>query len=187
MPRPPGGMGLPNKITFLRILFVPLVVIALLSASRHAGELAAAILIVGSITDWLDGYFARKRGQSTAVGKLLDPIADKLLVLGALVPLVGLGRVPAWIVVVIVGREIAVTGLRSIAANQGIVIKARELGKLKTVSQMVALVMLVLDYQVGGISFRLTGNVVLVGAMALGVASGIQYFVNFWGKVDLSM
>lgn len=187
MQRSEGSMGLPNKITFVRVLFVPLVVILLLSPTRNAGELAAAVLIVASLTDWLDGYLARRRRQSTAVGKLLDPIADKLLVVGALLPLVQLGRVPAWIVVVIVCREIAVTGLRSIAANQGIVIRARELGKLKTVSQMVALVILALDYELGGVSFRFAGNAVLVGAMALGVASGVQYFVNFWGKVDLSM
>jgi len=182
-----GEMGLPNKITFLRILFVPLVVIALLCPIRHANEFAAAVLIAASLSDWLDGFLARRRSQMTAVGKLLDPIADKLLVLGALVPLMQLGRVPAWIVVVILGREIAVTGLRSIAASQGIVIRARELGKLKMVVQMVALIVLVLDYQMWGLSFRTTGNVALVVAMGLSLVSGVQYFVNFWGKVDLSM
>ncbi len=181
------GMGLPNKITFLRIIFVPLVVVFLAYRFPYADELAATVLGAAAFSDWLDGFMARRRGQITALGKLLDPIADKLLVVGALVPLVQLGRVPGWVVVVIVCREIAVTGLRSIAASQGIVISARELGKVKTVSQMVALFLLVFDYQWGGLSFRLVGNAVLVGAMAISVVSGAQYFVKFWGKVDLSM
>ncbi|NLC70657.1 MAG: CDP-diacylglycerol--glycerol-3-phosphate 3-phosphatidyltransferase [Desulfuromonadaceae bacterium] len=141
-----GRLNLPNMLTLGRIAAIPILVVLLLFDTRLSGFLAAVIFGVAAITDWLDGYLARKWGIVTVLGKFLDPLADKLIVLGVLIMLIPLGRVPAWGVFLILAREITVTGLRSIASSEGIVIEASDLGKFKTIFQMTALPGLLLHY-----------------------------------------
>src|SRR5580700_8097279 len=146
-------MNLPNLLTLLRIFFVPLLVATLLAenlGARWQGMIPAArdlfalaIFLAAAITDLLDGFLARRWGQVTTVGTLLDPIADKLLVSAALVSLVDIHRIPAWMVILIIGREFAVSGLRSIAAAAGYTIEASELGKTKMVAQVVAIALVI--------------------------------------------
>src|ERR671912_2078460 len=147
-------MNLPNALTIGRIFLVPLLVVVLLT--KFEGRLilglpvervGAAIFGIASFTDWLDGYLAPRRGQVTWVGQVLDPIADKLLISATLVSLVQLGLAPAWMVTVIIGREFAVTGLRSIAYARGLAMPASNLGKLKMVSQVVAILLLILGWE----------------------------------------
>lgn len=171
--------NLPNSITIFRILLIPVFVFFLLSPTKLFSFLALLVFSIASITDWLDGYLARRMGIVTTLGKFLDPIADKLLVNSALIMLVGLGRVPAWMVVIIIGREIAVTGLRSIASSEGIVIAASELGKGKTIFQISALIGLLLHYQYIGIDFHALGMVLLWIALAMTAWSGFDYFYKF--------
>ena len=185
-------MNLPNFLTILRIFFVPLLVAALVQedVSLRAGHmlitnewLALAIFLVAAGTDLLDGYLARRWSQITTIGTLLDPIADKLLISSALIALVQVKAVPAWMVILIVGREFAVSGLRSIAASAGYTINASELGKTKMVIQVVAISFLML-------SLREPGLAPVAGAMMWGVllftlVSAVDYFVKFWRKVDV--
>jgi CDP-diacylglycerol--glycerol-3-phosphate 3-phosphatidyltransferase len=147
-------MNLPNALTLVRIFLVPLLVVVLLTqgAQREmfgiAKELiAAAIFGVASITDWLDGYLARRRRQVTWFGQVLDPIADKLLTSAAFISLVQLGLAPAWMVALIIGREFAITGLRSLAYTKGITIPASPLGKIKMASQVTAILLLILGWR----------------------------------------
>jgi len=138
--------NIPNILTLLRIALIPVMVVLLLSDSRSDGFWAAAVFAVASTTDWLDGYLARRMQIVTVFGKFLDPIADKLMVMAALIMILPFGRVPAWMVLVILGREIIITGLRGIASSEGIVISASDLGKLKTIFQIVAILGLLLHY-----------------------------------------
>ncbi len=147
-------MNLPNALTIVRIFLVPLLVVVLLTqgAQREmfgiAKELiAAAIFGIASITDWLDGYLARRRRQVTWLGQVLDPIADKLLTSAAFISLVQLGLAPAWMVALIIGREFAITGLRSLAYTKGITIPASRLGKIKMASQVTAILLLILGWR----------------------------------------
>jgi len=147
-------MNLPNALTIVRIFLVPLLVVVLLTqgAQREmfgiAKELiAAAIFGIASITDWLDGYLARRRRQVTWLGQVLDPIADKLLTSAAFISLVQLGLAPAWMVALIIGREFAITGLRSLAYTKGITITASRLGKIKMASQVTAILLLILGWR----------------------------------------
>ena len=130
-----GGhvVNLPIGLTLTRIVAVPLLILFLISSSRVHALIAAAIFVAASITDWLDGVVARRRNQVTTLGTLLDPIADKLLVAAALVSLLAIDKIEAWIVVVIIGRELAVTGLRAVAAGVGVIVPASRLAKWKTV------------------------------------------------------
>src|SRR5512138_1022699 len=137
-------INLPNVLTVLRILLVPVVVVALLDETPNGDLLAAIVFALASVTDWVDGYLARSRGSITTFGKLMDPIADKLLVVAALVSLVSLDRLAAWIAMVIIARELAVTGLRAIAVEQGVVISASWLGKVKTALQVAAVFALII-------------------------------------------
>lgn len=139
--------NLPNNLTMLRIAAIPLICLLLLSPERAPGFWAAALFAAASVTDWLDGYLARRMGIVTVFGKFLDPIADKLLVMAALIMILPFDRVPAWMVLVILGREMIITGLRSIASSEGIVIPASNLGKYKTIFQLVAIIGLLLHYQ----------------------------------------
>src|SRR5512137_1254804 len=139
-------LNLPNMLTMARIAAIPLMAVLLLSPSQPAGFWAAALFSLASITDWLDGYLARRMGIVTVFGKFLDPIADKLIVMAALIMILPFGRVPAWMVLVILGREIIITGLRGIASTEGIVIPASDLGKFKTIFQIVAILGLLLHY-----------------------------------------
>ena len=139
-------LNIPNIITMVRIAAIPLLCVLLLSPERETGFWAAALFAAASLTDWLDGYLARRMGIVTVFGKFLDPIADKLIVMSALIMILPFGRVPAWMVLVILGREMIITGLRGIASTEGIVIPASNLGKFKTIFQLVAIIGLLLHY-----------------------------------------
>ncbi len=190
--------NLPNILTLLRIAAIPVLVVLLLppgrpgvsaAQSQMAGFWAAAVFALASITDWLDGYLARRMGIVTVFGKFLDPIADKLIVMAALVMLLPYGNVSAWMVLVILGREIIITGLRGIASTEGIVIAASELGKFKTIFQIVAILGLLLHYDYHWFfsvdSPYLYVNMHHVGVFYLWIAtiitiwSGVDYLVKF--------
>src|SRR5580765_5714648 len=141
-------MNLPNALTLSRIFLVPVLVAVLLT--KYDVKMAATIFLAASMTDLLDGYLARKRGQVTTLGILLDPMADKLLISSAFISLVQLQVVPAWMVVIIIGREFAVSGLRSIASAQGFTIDASELGKIKMATQVAAITLLILGMPMPG-------------------------------------
>jgi CDP-diacylglycerol--glycerol-3-phosphate 3-phosphatidyltransferase len=182
-------LNLPNILTMTRIATIPLLAALLMSPTRSAGFWAAALFAVASITDWLDGYLARRMGIVTTFGKFLDPIADKLTVMAALIMIMPFDRVPAWMVLVILGREIIITGLRGIASTEGIVIQASNLGKYKTIFQIVAIIGLVLHYNYNwffGVSHTLlTVNMHNVGMFFLWIAtvltiwSGVDYLIRF--------
>ena len=137
-------LNLPNVLTLLRILAVPVIVVALLGETPNGDALAAGVFALAALTDGLDGYIARRRKQVTTFGKLMDPLADKLLVVAALISLVSLDRLAAWVAMVIIARELAVTGLRAVAAEQGLVIAASWLGKVKTALQISAVFALII-------------------------------------------
>jgi CDP-diacylglycerol--glycerol-3-phosphate 3-phosphatidyltransferase len=182
-------LNLPNILTLARIAAIPLMAVLLLSPSQSAGFWAAALFSLASITDWLDGYLARRMGIVTVFGKFLDPIADKLIVMAALIMILPFGRVPAWMVLVILGREIIITGLRGIASSEGIVIQASDLGKYKTIFQIVAIIGLLLHYDYNwlfGIEHQLVHvNMHNVGMFFLWIAtlltvwSGVDYLARF--------
>jgi CDP-diacylglycerol--glycerol-3-phosphate 3-phosphatidyltransferase len=177
-------VNLAIALTLVRIVLVPLVMVFLISSSRVHVLIAAAIFVAGSITDWLDGQIARRFNQVTRVGTLLDPVADKLLVAAALVSLVHIDLVPVWVAVVIIGRELAVTGLRGVAVSQGVVVPASGFGKAKTVSQYVAITVLILEKGVPPepLPFHLVSRLCLWGALILTVVSGADYFYRFFVK-----
>jgi len=182
-------LNVPNLLTFLRIALIPLLVILLLSPSRTSCFFATAIFAIASITDWLDGYIARRMGIVTLFGKFLDPIADKLIVAAALIMILPYNRAPAWMVLIILSREIIITGLRSIASTEGIVIPASNLGKFKTIFQIVAILALLLHYDYywffGIQNPYLYVNMHNVGMFYLWIAtiltiwSGIDYLAKF--------
>jgi len=192
-------VNLPNYITLSRIVSVPLL-IWILSSSRFNGEhgekelLASALFIAASITDGIDGYLARKRGQITTIGMLLDPLADKLLIAAAFVTLVEFNPslVPAWMAVVIIGREFLVSGLRSIAASEGFTIEASNLGKFKMLVQIVSVVAVILahrwkEWPVYSFYIFPVYWIALVSIwfmVALSLFSAIDYFAAFWSKID---
>ncbi len=171
--------NLPNSLTLLRIFLVPFLVVVLLTKFSGREYIGLAIFLVAAITDFFDGWLARRQGKITRLGTLLDPIADKLLMSAAFISLVEMDptHVPAWMVVIIIGREFAVSGLRSIAAQQGVTIAASPLGKGKMISQVVAISLLILGYELG--QLRLLGTVALWAVMLFALASGIDYFVKF--------
>ena len=175
------ALNLPNALSLFRLFAIPVVLVCLSFQGRLGSFLAALFFSIAFITDFLDGYLARKHGTVTALGKFLDPLADKILVCLTLIMLISLGRAPAWIVVIIVAREIAVTGLRSAAVAEGIVIQASSLGKYKTFSQAMATIALCLHYPYLGIDFHLVGVVLLGLALLLTVLSGWAYFRAFYG------
>lgn len=179
-------VNLPIGLTLARIVLVPFVVMFLISSSRVHVIIAAVIFVAASLTDWLDGLLARRRNQVTTLGKLLDPVADKLLVVAALVALVQIDMVPAWMVFVIVGRELVVTGLRAISASVGVIVPASQLGKYKVVSQYVAITLLILEKGVPpeSVPFHWLSYAALWVALVLTVASGIGYFIRFFREAD---
>ena len=173
--------SVPNLLTILRILLIPVLVVLLRDPTPRASLLAAATFFVACWSDFFDGYLARRHGLGSTLGKLLDPLADKLIVMAALVMLTGLSReprLPAWIVVLIVGRELAVTGLRAVALGEGVVLAAQELGKYKTVLQMFALHGLLLHYPFLGIDFHSAGMYFLYMSLVVSLWSGIDYLVR---------
>lgn len=181
--------NLPNILTLLRIASIPLMAAILFSPSKSAGFWAAAIFALASITDWLDGYLARRMGIVTVFGKFLDPIADKLIVMSALIMILPFGRAPAWMVLIILGREIIITGLRGLASTEGIVIPASNLGKFKTIFQIVAILGLLLHYDYHWffgmdnpylyVNMHNIGIFYLWIATAITIWSGIDYLVRF--------
>ena len=172
-------LSLPNGLTIIRILVIPLILILLFYTGRIYQFLAALLFVAAAVTDTLDGYFARRRGVVTTLGKFLDPLADKLLVVTTLIALIPAREVPVWMVIVIVGREIAITGLRGIAASQGIIISASTLGKYKTIFETTSISFLILNGDYYFINFHLIGMVLLWVALIIAVISGIVYFKKF--------
>src|SRR5438067_6514052 len=195
-----SAVNLPNSITLTRIFSIPLL-IWILSTSRFHGTggekelLASALFIAASITDGIDGYLARKRGQITTIGMLLDPLADKLLIAAAFIALVQFNPsiVPAWVAVVVIFREFLVSGLRSIAASEGFTIEASDLGKFKMVVQIIAVVAAILQHNWLEVQFgRFTFPVEIIARLAMWIMvtisliSAVDYFAAFWRKIDRS-
>lgn len=175
-------MSLPLSLTVLRIFFVPLLVALLLTKGQNLDLWAVAVFLAAAGTDFLDGYFARKRSQVTRLGILLDPIADKLLTSAAFISLVELHLISAWIVVIIIGREFAVSGLRSIASSEGITLSASELGKTKMVFQVVAIAAIALEPRFPDL--RIPGDILLFLVVCFALASAAQYFWRFWRRLE---
>ena len=172
-------VNLPNTLTFLRIFLVPLLVVVLLTRFEWHLYFGAAIYGVAVLTDFLDGFLARRRNEVTRLGILLDPLADKLLTAAAFLSLVELGLVPAWVVMIILARELAVTGLRNVAAGRGVLIHASGLGKAKMVAQVTAILLVLLSRPLP--SLRVPGLVALAVVVAVTLVSGADYFRRFWG------
>ena len=178
-------MNLPNSLTITRIFLVPFLVVVLLT--KFEGRLifgvrkelvGAAIFLLASLTDWLDGYLARRRRQVTILGQMMDPVADKLLTSAALVSLVQMNLAPAWMVAIVIGREFAVTGLRSIAYARGITIPASPLGKIKMVAQVIAILLLILGQEhLQGLA--VLGQIALWVVVITAVASAADYYRRF--------
>ena len=173
-------LNLPNTLTFARLISIPIVLTCLSFPGKWGSFLAALFFVLASVTDILDGFFARRYGTVTVLGKLLDPLVDKLLVSLTMIMLIPIDRIPVWMVIVIIAREFAMTGLRGIAAKEGIVIQASALGKYKTILQSVALGGLCLHYVYLGINFHVVGMVFLWGALILTLWSGWDYFRRFY-------
>lgn len=172
-------LSLPNGLTIIRILAIPIILILLFSTGRLYQVITALLFLLAAVTDTLDGYLARRRGMVTTLGKFLDPLADKLLIVTALIALIPARGIPFWMVIVIVGREIAVTGLRGIAASQGTIISASALGKYKTVFEVASISFLILNGDYFGISFHPVGMGLLWVALILAVFSAVDYFNKF--------
>jgi len=178
---------LPNTLTLTRILAAPIIVLLLYCELwlgwKFGSMLAAIVFMLASLTDMFDGMIARQQNLITNLGKFLDPLADKLLICSVLIMLVRMGpewKVPAWVVIIIVAREIAVTGMRAIAAEKGDVIPADKFGKMKTIVQSLALAPLLWHYPLFGINLVLVGQVLLYTALVLTVFSGANYLYNFY-------
>src|SRR5262245_16709485 len=187
---PPAPVGaerfwnLPNTITVLRIGVVPVLLMLPIADDKASSQLIAWAFIAAAVTDVLDGWLARRGQQVTHIGKLLDPLADKLVVSTALIVLLAMGRIPlwaAWMVVVIVGRELAVTGLRGIASAGGQVMGASSLGKMKTVTQNIAVAALLFHFTTLGLDAHAVGVAFRFLATALTIASGYRYFADYFG------
>src|SRR5271154_6453341 len=184
-------MNLPNSLTILRIFFVPLLVVVLLTRQPNFtpwglpmtfAVWGVLILLLAAATDWADGFYARRRGQVTTLGILLDPVADKLLISAAFISLVEMHLVPGWMVVIIIGREITVLGLRNIASAEGFTIEASVLGKTKMVLQVCAVAVLIAGARHP--SLHLIAKILLWLVVVSALVSAAQYFLRFWAKVD---
>ena len=172
-------MNLPNKLSMLRICMIPVFVIFALMEAQWAQLAALAIFVIATLTDQLDGKIARARGLVTNFGKFIDPIADKLLVMSAMLVLVGQGRMPSWVCIIMLGREFAISGFRLVAADSGKVIAAGWLGKVKTVTQMTAVILLLLLVPVTGAPLLGQTGVVLAN-----IAMYVSAFMTLWSGVD---
>lgn len=174
-------LNTPNVLTIFRIFLVPFLVVVLLTRFDEKEWVGLGLFWLAASTDFLDGWIARRRKQVTTLGQLLDPIADKLLTAAAFVSLVQIGLAPAWMVVVVLGREFAVDGLRMIASKEGTVIPASQLGKFKMITQVVAISLLILAPKLE--HWRFLGKVALWFVLVLAVGSGVDYFQKFWRTV----
>ncbi|MEW6442700.1 MAG: CDP-diacylglycerol--glycerol-3-phosphate 3-phosphatidyltransferase [bacterium] len=177
---------IPNILTLCRIAVIPILVVLLSYPGPVTRGVAALLFALASTTDYLDGYLARRYDVTSSAGKLLDPMADKLLVMAALIMLVSLreGAVPAWMVVVILGREILVTGLRGVGSSRGVIIEAGELGKYKTTLQSFAITGLLIYYPYFSIDFHLGGMYFLWASLVLSIWSAVSYFRRFWPQTE---
>jgi CDP-diacylglycerol---glycerol-3-phosphate 3-phosphatidyltransferase len=176
-------VNLPNALSLVRIFLVPVLVVFLIVVPTPFNLTAAVVFLAAAFTDWLDGRIARSTRQVTTLGKLLDPIADKLLISASLISLVQVGRAHAWMVVMIVGRDLAVTGLRAIAAAQNVVIPASDFGKVTMTAQVIAVALLILSWPAWAVPL---GQMFLLAAALLSIASGVIYFQKFWRCIDLN-
>jgi CDP-diacylglycerol--glycerol-3-phosphate 3-phosphatidyltransferase len=174
----------PNQLTLFRIAAVPIIIILMLFPNRICTFIAALLFSAAAITDYLDGFLARKRGQVTTLGKVMDPVADKLLVSSAFIMLASLGWVPAWMACIIIGRELAVTGLRNIIAEKGEDLSASNLGKYKTGFQIAAIIPLMIHYPFWGLKVQVIGNLFLWGALVFTIWSGADYFIRSRGLLQ---
>jgi CDP-diacylglycerol--glycerol-3-phosphate 3-phosphatidyltransferase len=172
-------LGHPNSLTLFRVVAVPLLILLMLFDNRICGIIAALIFSAAAITDYYDGYVARRYGLVSNLGKVLDPLADKLLISSAFIMLISLGRVPAWAVCIILGRELAVTGLRNVIAAHGQDVSASMLGKYKTGFQIAAVIPLLIHFKYFGLDFQAIGTVLFWIAVAITVWSGADYFIRF--------
>lgn len=178
-------MNLANKITMFRIFLVPIFMFFLLTQFPYGAYIAVAIFILAAITDGLDGYVARKRKQVTNFGKFVDPLADKLLVTAALISLVELNQLSSWVAMIIIGREFVVTSLRVIAVSEGIAIAASMWGKVKTITQVVAIVALLINnfpFSLFGFPFD---KISMFVAVVFTVFSGADYLMKNWEVIDI--
>ena len=180
---------LPNLISLFRMALVPFLVYLLTGTDRLYSALAAFLFLIASATDYLDGFLARRYGMVSDLGKVLDPLADKLMIVAALIMLAAMDRpgdnnVPAWLVVLVVGRETAVTILRGIALSEGVIIEAEGLGKYKFIMQVFAVFALVLHYPYLGLDFYVVGMYFLLTATVLAIWSAVNYHVNFFHRFN---
>ena len=172
--------NLPNTITFLRISIVPFLFILLLEPGEFWSLILAILFVIASITDVFDGYFARKYNLITTMGKFLDPIADKLIVNTAMILMIPIGRIPAWIVAITIIRDLIVDVIRSIASSEGNYIQASSLGKQKTLTQNIAVTALMINYSIFGVDTHFVGMIILYVALLLTIYSGVDYFIKFY-------
>ncbi|MGD2098702.1 MAG: CDP-diacylglycerol--glycerol-3-phosphate 3-phosphatidyltransferase [Desulfobacterales bacterium] len=168
----------PNLLTLFRIAAVPIIIILMLFPNRFFVFVAALVFSAAAITDYLDGFYARKRNMVTTLGKILDPVADKLLVSSAFIMLAALNWVPAWMVCIIIGRELAVNGLRNIIAEKGEDLSASNLGKFKTGFQIAAIIPLMIHFPLFGLNVQAVGSFFLWGALVFTIWSGADYFIR---------
>jgi len=172
--------NLPNTITLLRISIVPFLFVLLSSPGEFWSLILAVLFVIASITDFFDGYIARKYNLITTMGKFLDPIADKLIVNTAMILMIPIGRIPAWIVAITIIRDLIVDVIRSIASSEGIYIQASILGKQKTLAQNIAVTALMIHYSFLGVDAHFVGMIILYIALMLTIYSGVDYFIKFY-------
>ena len=175
----------PNNLTLFRIISVPVIVLLMIYPNRLFTAIAALLFSAAAITDYLDGYLARQHGLETTLGKVMDPVADKLLVSSAFIMITSHGWIPAWMVCIIVGRELAVTGLRNIVAGEGQDVSASWLGKYKTGFQIAAIIPLLFHYPYFGVNLHAIGYFFLIGALVFTIWSGADYFFRYRKLLDL--
>lgn len=181
-----ANVNLPNLLTFSRLLLIPIFVLLFSQPTPERSLAAAVVFGIAAITDLLDGYLARRRSEVTRLGRLLDPVADKLLVLSGLILLVEFHRVSAVVAILMIAREVAVTGIRAISAAEGIVLSAETIGKYKMTAQVLAILFLIVADSVDPEwNFYAIGNVLLYSALMLGLISGARYLVTFWRQISL--
>jgi len=180
------NVNLPNLLTFSRLLLIPIFVLLFSQPTPERSLAAATVFGIAAITDLLDGYLARRRSEVTRLGRLLDPIADKLLVISGLILLVEFQRVSAIVAILMIAREVAVTGIRAISAAEGIVLSAETIGKYKMTAQVLAIMFLIVADSVDPEwKFYAIGNVLLYSALMLGLISGAKYLFTFWRQISL--
>lgn len=172
--------NLPNSITLARISVVPFLFFLITSPGPFWSLVLAALFVLASITDFLDGFIARRYDMITTMGKFLDPLADKLIVNSAMILMIPIGRIDAWIVAIIIMRDLIVDGIRSIASGEGIYIQASIIGKQKTLAQIIAVTALMIHYPFLGLDAHFVGTVILYVAFLLTIYSGLDYFVKFY-------